>query len=538
MRLLRINGRPVDLDDITSIGITFQAFDIKEPGSRKVKYSNTFTIPATANNLSIIGDPANRHSLSLAVYYSMSCEYYEDNLHIVSGGKCRVDSVSDRIAIYIYEKKDVWESIKDVKFSDFAVDFVRFLGLPTRDNPVNDTFPNFLQPYTVATSGVYLPYFFSNLYGVQIEGGTDYIEKPNQLFLHYLGWAGGHFCVYWRDIFRYIEHKYGVNFATDGGVLPGNVWSDTYARAVYRPLRSLSVKYRYPNLGWYFDIAPTNIFEPHGEQTECEDKTLYDVVNCFLQHFNILIDEVDVNGVEITRMARWDDIDTAEVVDWSGRLTGIKTFKPTIDGYAQKNIIKYGEVYEGGAETAGAKTLISNNRNLDASTELFSVDAYYPAVIKNGNVIALDLTTETSINNNMVLIDGGTVTSSGVYYFDSYQTYGATLSMRVAAVYAISGEYRFLDTVIKYPKFYEITKWLTTTDVLGIEFFKQYYFDELGCSCFINKIANFNPSKGMQPTKIELIKLSERTPVYPPDIDYWMDGVTDPWTDGIGDYWF
>ena len=538
MRLLRINGHNIDLDDQTSIGITFQAFDIKEPGSRKVKYSNTFTIPRTANNLAAIGDPSNKHSLSLLIYAPLSCDYYEGNLHVVNNGKCRIEAISDRISVYIYEKKDVWDSIKDVKFADFATDFVRFLGLPTYSTPVLSSFADFLQPYTTATTGVYLPYYFSNLYGVEEDGVSGFIEKPNQLFLHYKGWSGGHFAVYWRDIFRFIEHKYGVNFATSGGVVNGNVWDDQYAQAVYRPLRGLGVKYNYIAGGWYFDYTNTANFEPHGEVSECEDMTLYDVVTCFMQHFNILIDEIDVNGVEVTRMARWDNIDTAAVVDWSGRVTGITTFKPTIDSYAQKNYIKYSEVYEGGAETAVARILTSNNKNLDPTTELFSINAYYPGVISTGGIYALDLTTDASINNNMVLIDSGVVTSSAVYYFDTAQTYGATLSMRVAGVYSLSGEYQFLDTVIKYPKYYELTKWLTVSDVLNIQFFNQYYFEELGCSCFINKIANFNPSKGLQPTKIELIKISEKTPVYPPDIDYWMDGVTDPWTDGLGDYWF
>ena len=543
MRILRINGRLFDLDDKTSLGITFQAYDIKEPGSRKAKYSNTFTAPCTANNLEIIGNPQSPHSLSLAVYDTLTCDYWDNSLPIIQQGKCRIEEVGERISLFIYEKKDVWEAIKEVKFRDFLNDFFLWLTVPKYSTPFTGSFADFLQPYTVATEGIYLPYLFSNFYGKEAtEGVGDYIEKPSQLFLHYGGWNGGNFCVYYKTIFQYIEHKYGVNFLTAGGVVAGNVWDDQYAKACYRPIRTLDVGIRFNNTGdidgYYFNAPSVTNFEPHGEINESEDKTLYDVVNCFLQHFNIVTDDIRVGNSDAIRMARWDDMDKAEVIDWSGKLTGTPRFKPSINGYAQNNHIKYGEVYDGGAETAGELIITSKNKNLDATAELFTIDAYYPGVINTNGTPILDMTTEATFNNNMVLIDSGLTQQANVYYNDTYKTVGAALTMRIAATYGISNEYRLLNTIVKYPKWYEITKWLNINDVLDIQFFRLYYIKELGASFFINKIANFNPSKGLQPVKIELIKVSEKTPIYPPDLEYWMDGINDAWTDGVTDYYY
>ena len=53
MRLFRINGYDVDIDNNTAIGVTIQSFDFKTPGVRKVNITNSFTIPATINNLNI-----------------------------------------------------------------------------------------------------------------------------------------------------------------------------------------------------------------------------------------------------------------------------------------------------------------------------------------------------------------------------------------------------------------------------------------------------------------------------------------------------
>ena len=317
----------------------------------------------------------------------------------------------------------------------------------------------------------------------------------------------------------------------------------SYANSCYRPWRSLDVGVRYNDstgavAGYYFDLPTKSNFEPVGDMVESEDKTLYDVVNCFLQTFNVVIDDITLNNQPVIRLARWDDIDKSEVVDWSGMLTGTPRFKPSIDGYAQKSIIKYDSVYEGGSELAGAKTITSNNKNLDPTTDLFSVDAYYPGVINVKSYGVLDLSKEDSFKSNMVLIDSGLKDQIPVYHFDTLTNSGATLFLNIAAIYGIENEYRLLDTINKYPKWYEITKWLTINDLLDIQFFKQYFIRELGASFFINKISGFNPSKGLQPTKIELIKISEKTPLYPEDLDFWADGIVDPWTDGINDYFY
>ena len=55
MRLLKINGFDVDIDDSTAIGVTLQAYDIKDPSKRKTNITNSFTIPITSNNNKIFG---------------------------------------------------------------------------------------------------------------------------------------------------------------------------------------------------------------------------------------------------------------------------------------------------------------------------------------------------------------------------------------------------------------------------------------------------------------------------------------------------
>lgn len=542
MRILKVNGQILDMDDATAIGITFQAYDVADPGKRKLNFSNTFTVPKTANNIRIFGHPGNPHSINNIVYDSLTCEYWEGNLHIIRNGKIRVDEVSNRLSLYIYEIKDVWEQMKLLTYADFINEFFAWLTIPKKDTPVIDTFANFLYPYTIATEGVYLPLFFSNLYGLERnEGQGDYIEDTSSIWLKYESMHGGHFGVFYKTIFKFIEFKYGVNFLTDGGILPGNIWDDTYALKFYHTFRTLDIGFHYTNGqidGFYFRLPSVVNFAPHDDTFEMADKSLFDVVNAFLQYFNILIDNIDMSGDEVIRLARWDDIQSASVVDWSGKITGQPVFRPKIDGYAQKNQIKFGAIYPDGAETTNNRILTSLNKNLDATADLFDIDSYIPAAIVLNDAAIMDLSVPESFETNVCLIDSGKQRTVNVYASDGLTAVGATLTLNISSVYSLSGEYRFLEQTITYPKWYEVSKYLSINDIIGIQWFKQYYIKELGGSFFINKIAGFNPNKGAQSTKLELIMISDKTPVYPSTLEYWTDGVNDPWTDGTGDYFF
>ena len=96
MRLLRFNGNNIDIDDATSIGITLQSYDIKEPGKRKVGISNTFSIPKTANNLKHVGYLAGIQNLDTTIYDAIYCDYWVYNLLLIDNAKVRVESIKER----------------------------------------------------------------------------------------------------------------------------------------------------------------------------------------------------------------------------------------------------------------------------------------------------------------------------------------------------------------------------------------------------------------------------------------------------------
>ena len=129
----------LDIDDKTAIGITFQSYDVKDPQSRRVSASNSFTIPATSHNLSVFGSPSDPQSLSEIIYKKAICNYWVDNEQLVTDARVRVDSIEDRITLFIYEKKNIWDLIKLTPWTEFVNSYKYWLysykGVPSASNP-------------------------------------------------------------------------------------------------------------------------------------------------------------------------------------------------------------------------------------------------------------------------------------------------------------------------------------------------------------------------------------------------------------------
>lgn len=556
MRIVKLNDVVIDIDEKTAIGVDFQTYDIENPGQKKIKISNKFTIPATSHNLKQIGYAGTPGFTSTLIYDALICDYWLDNEHIIKGAKARIDQVTDRISIFAYEKPNFWDEIKLLLWEDFTSEFLEFLqdqkSYPSVSNPFLGNIGEFLLPYINSTEGLILPFYFGNLYKYEpVEDSGIFLENTDTIWLKYYPDTadeplnGGHFCAYAKTIFEFIEWKYDVDFLTAGGQAIGNLWDDQFATKMYIPLRNIDVRYNYDGLGvnngFYFDVIGSGKFSPNDDAEDKADKSLYDFVNGFFQVFNVVKDEIIVEGSEVIRLARFDDIENlAEVKDWSGNISTKKPikFSPLIKGFGQSNVIKYSSIYEDGDSLIGARFLTSLNKNTDATKTLFEIDGHIPAFTPITGGVIPDLSTSESFSTFEFLISDG-VSSDIINIKISEDTPGeltATFNLQKASVYSLSGEYLLFDEMIKYPKVYEVEKWLTLNDVRNLEFFKLYYIMELNGSFFLNKIKGFNPDKSNSATKLELIRISDRTPIQDYVLEYYTDGVNDPFVDSNGDY--
>ena len=525
-------GRVLNVDDQTAIGITLQAYDIKEPGKRKVNITNSFTLPKTSNNFAAFGWAGNPQSDSSIVYDSMYIDYWVDNQLLIDKAKIRVEEIGDRITCMSFQKDDVWDLLKLLLWPQFENEFVVWMGtegiIPTPTAPFAGNFSNFIQKYAQndTNKGVLLPFYYSNLARYQAENTSVFLERGNDIYLQYGSMYGGHFTVYIKTIFQFLEHKFGVSFVTNGDG-DHNIFKDSYALRINIPFRNLYCESSVANQ-WYFDIRQSLSFAPLNDVKDKADKTLGQFVTAFFQHFYIIVEN---ESTGVYRLNRFDEIDLVEPVDWSDGLTGTPTFKPLINGYCQSNKILFKSVYPDGDASLNSKIITCDNKNIDATTDLFTIDAYVPSDVAITGGVVPDLSLADSFKTFVFLIRSG-VTTENVNIKLGNDV--GTFLLFKAAIYSLDSEYTVLQRIASKPRTYTIKKWLTLTDIINFKFFKLYYFRTLNGSYFINKIKDFNPQKSLEPTEIEVVYVNDKVPFDPESFSYWTDGFGNPWTDGTG----
>lgn len=589
MRRLYINSQLCDIDDDTAIGIDYQAYDLKEPGRSKTKISNTFSIPKTANNLFIFGNPDNPQSHSTVIYDQILCDYWMDNYQIIKDGIARVESIDkSRINLYVAGKNDIWDSLKSYYFEDFVTDYIDWLenvkGVSLTQT-ANDNLSTFLSRFNGATEDIILPFYYSQLLNPlqssQLEYWFDgtltvnsFLESKTKIFTNVLSMSdtvnhgfslnGGHFCIYLKSIFEFLEYRYSVNFCTSEVGIDGNIWDDAIAPTLYTPSRTLKVFpiVGLPITGYYLsnkidavkgnysvtDIL--NVYFPIENVIDKENKTVYELITAFFQKFNASVEEIVLSDTSKAYLIfRFDDIKTlAPVVNFSNKISSIESFKNNIEGYAQHNYIKYKEKYPEASELFLSKDIVSLNKNAEAVSDLIEIDEYIPSFKSITNSVIPDLSIHESFKTFQFFKSNGqtsdSITIKTIFYIEQglevkYDK-TATLNLDIPVLYDLSNEYLFLEEILEQPKVYTIKKWLSLSEVFNLKFFAQYWVQQLGGCFYINKITGFNPQKSNEPTTIELIKISNKTPNLSETREYYTDGNTLPsiFTDGNGNYFY
>ena len=516
MRLLKFNNQLVDIDEQTAIGIDFQAYDVAKPGSRKVSVSNNFTIPKTAGNMRMIGFAGNPQSIDNSVYDKIVVDYFNDNMQLIKKGSAQVTEVGERISLLVYEKESFWELMTDYKWPDFLVEFIAWMqeekSLPSSTAPFVGTFQQFIDGYINTSEGLFLPFFIGNL--AKHEVSSVFIEDTSKLWLKYNAASspetsfGGHWCIYCKTIFEFIESKYGVNLSVTDNTIDYNIFEDAIASTDY--VRAGNISIEYTPTGFYFSANASGVFSPEKTTNDKESKSLYDFVNAWFQRFNCIIDKAKTtDGTTKYVIRRFDDITNAPIIDLSGKRQGDYTFKPIIDGIKQTGYIKFSSVYEGLDELTNSKKISCYNKNIDpggADNALFSIDTYIHGSVKVGGDVVPDLSLNDSLKTFEFFISQGQA-STTVKAMENGVERTANVILPIARTYDLSSEYVTYAQMVQYPKAYTIKRWMSLVDIDKIVYFARYWIKELNGYFFINKISGYNPQKSQEATTIDLVKL-------------------------------
>jgi len=280
MRLLKFNNTIVDIDYQTAIGIDFQGYDISDPGKRKISVSNSFTIPATSQNERLIGFAGNPQSLDISVYQPIVVNYWNENKQLIRNGKARITEVGARISVIVYEKLDFWDLMGNFMWHDFLTEFVTWLGLPSAASPYSGTFQSFIDQYTDTDEGLLLPFTIGHLATYSPDELT-YLEDTSKLWLKYAPEFavfnieyGGHFCIYCKSIFEFIEYKYGVDLSVNDTGISNNIFQDAIASQMYVTAPDISISYAAGN--YWFIVRGGGAIKDGNTPDDKEGKSLYE----------------------------------------------------------------------------------------------------------------------------------------------------------------------------------------------------------------------------------------------------------------------
>lgn len=114
----------VDLDEQSAIGIDVNIFDPIHPDVTRVNNSNEFTIPKTRNNVQIFDGIFDSSHINSSNDYNYECEYFVGNHILVTGKVYLTGATNERISLFIYDKYNVINKLKNYTFGDFEREYV------------------------------------------------------------------------------------------------------------------------------------------------------------------------------------------------------------------------------------------------------------------------------------------------------------------------------------------------------------------------------------------------------------------------------
>ena len=489
----------LDLDDKTAIGISYQGFNPEAPDQIGFKYSNSFSIPRTANNDKLTGFGGNSDD----VYLPWFVNYIVDNEKVISSGKIKVTDITiDRINCSIAAKSTIWDRLKEWSMSDFIANRFTLISKPSQAN-----WAGFIDDLT-ANNFVSTKAFYGDLFGdseiSMIARDAQYKSSAlNEIVFKINGYEGNQIVIYVKEIFRLINTFFGIDFLTNSTVFD--------SINPYIQLRYFKIKQTTGTFPLYELIYMRGFSNGSTDNIKIDKlkKTVYDFVKEFIIHSGCLADIIDDKTVALNRM---DDLMLAPVVDFSGNIEKDSiVFTPYIDGISQNNIIDFSE-YSSKIQKGSLQINIPClNQNVETTSQFLELKEFAPPAYLDRDKNVLGLFEDGSWNNFTFLQDSGNTASYNcLAYFNLATELSTTKTLAIAKIMDVG--YSLWAQMIQKPVKYTIKKWLTTADLPNIKLYQRYWIEELQGTYMLLKINGLNPEKSNQATEMEFILITRDKP--------------------------
>ena len=479
----------LDIDKDTSLGVTYNSFDFKEPSLIGINHSNTFTLPRTSTNDRLSGF----FGESDEIYETWYVDYFLGNEQIIKGGKLSVLSVSkDRLNVGVTTKNSIIDRLKQIRWNDFQREYFEWL----EDNSTTffGTYTLLLNNITVATTHTYLPAIYGDLFD---------ITNPNtgDITIAAKGVSEGQLCTYVRSIFEFVQFKYNLNFFA--GTFNVFNYINPFIQNRYLTIKKTGTNYRIAFTRGKFD---SSIQQYNSDKV---NKTLYDFIHSFIVYTNCIVDIIDENNIALQQM---DKLDIANPLDFSGKIVNNIEFYPLIDSIGQTNSIDFADYSELLQKGSLRKDIICNNRSAEGAVNYLTIPTFIPPAFLDRSRLILALYEKKTFEEFTFLTDNGaTLTYNVKNIVSDFVTDSSNRTLKIGTLLPIG--YTLISQIIDKPRMFRINKWITIADLAVMDNFKRYWIEELRGTFMLSKIKGFNPEASQQATEMEFIQINGFRPI-------------------------
>jgi len=496
-----LNSEEIKLFSDTAIGMTIENFNISDLSNRKIDRTNAIRVPKAGNEAAFEFASKPNAPTDFA-YNDYDFDLIVDGILIYENGRAFIVGEDESsYTLNITNNKNIIDLLKSINLADlYTGDTVTLLDVT-----------DYLDLFKQVTHGFKIDFIF---------------EETDIAPLNSYGVASSYFylSLYIDTILTKIETDYSITFS-------GDLLTDADFLEMRIPCVSSNIKR---------DFGSDNLY--------VDDLIIHDSLTAWGLVKNILhlfcgVFKIDGTDLE---MQKFNDLDYATPVDWSGKLVS-SSKKFAVPGIAQKNYIKY-KVADNVDELQDSALIECNNLNIDYEKDLATMnikltpfrDIQTNYTNHSTSPLLAIVLPEIDIDHPGLVLDPTPVRVKGftdlMIYVDSDEYLGQPIAIvfdyfrenpannwaldrlngnlvvdadtTIVKYYDPSTNYSLIETMLTDPVMYDAEILLNIVDIYGFDLFKAVQIDELEGIFYVNKISNFLATSPGIPTKVELIKIS------------------------------
>ena len=528
MITLKIDGHIADIDNDTAIGLTISGFDFSEPGNVGLNYSNSFTIPATANNDSILGfaDMVCQYTLATGgkpYGYHVACIYIDGIMAV--RGKLYVDSFSgDRYSVSVVDSREVYDDFEGLPFissgtcvtsilADYVNDKLDDAGIDDYDDVISwcsDADNEVWIPYSAGSLFHHFPYEkvdsdnISSLADKYEEDGTT-LEDYNVFTTEYISgsssivgnYKGNHFYFSAKQMLSVIYDSFGLSIT-----IPDDMPDD------FVMLPDMIIYHDGVNQKYRFAANSTYRRSVTDDGSMLSEKNFLDFVKMYISEYCLVVDSYydSVAGKYSYVFHPFSGIDSSDIIELK------QTAKPVSVSYRlgipRESWICYSTIGSKSDPTnVGGRKIESINiseENGGQDQALFTIDRYlasYLTYVDNDNTTETKLlaANDTDICQSFVMVRKGDLSP----YTVTVQRYNSPLSYVSVSLNLYNAVQATVGTQTYWDKYAAVVyspvkiKVGVAIDAFTVSQIRQYSRVRLSGTpglWYITSLPNFNPS--------------------------------------------